>query len=298
MGSLAQGADISQKRWNVLVTGFGVRKTPDAGRLDALSHTVSPSLTTRSILRISLQPVFHLRIPCQIFRPYIYIPIRTPWMYAMIQSVNSFQNFYLPLALPRLEVALRITFRSQPPALARAPGRKYFSIESCANRDGYVKKDIYGKTLEGDTYWHDAYDAPPTLHPSFDIQDLWTRWTQSLPNEGLNLRMSDVAGRYLCEFIFYAAMLEYWRRSPTGDNRHCMFMHVPPGVHEDEIERGRTIVLALIVAMVQGASSRQETHDAQVDDPRSYGRSRVAPRLERPRRIASEKYTLDELQYE
>ncbi|KAL9124856.1 MAG: hypothetical protein Q9217_005861, partial [Psora testacea] len=126
-----------------------------------------------------------------------------------------------------------------------ASGRGYYSIETCAHRDGYVKEDIHHQELEGDTFWRDEYGAPEVLTPSFDFVDVWRRWKQGLPYE--DVRPSINAGRYLCEFIFYASMLEFWRR---GEGERCMFLHVPSGSSEEEMGRGRRVVLALIAAVV------------------------------------------------
>ena len=130
-----------------------------------------------------------------------------------------------------------------------SPGRKYYSMETCAHRDGYVKKDIYDKSMEGDTFWRDIYDAPPVLRPSFDVSDIWRRWKQALLLPEEDVRPSNNAGRYLCEFIFFTSMLETWRRDPNHDRRY-MFLHVPNGHDEEDLERGRKVALALIVAMV------------------------------------------------
>ena len=108
-----------------------------------------------------------------------------------------------------------------------------------------MKKDIHDQDLEHDTYWSDKYHAPETLWPTFDTADVWRRWKQGLLEE--DLRPSNNAGRYLCEFIFYACMLEFWRR---GMKARCMFLHVPSGDSEQDLERGRRVVLGLIAAAV------------------------------------------------
>ena len=132
--------------------------------------------------------------------------------------------------------------------LGLAPGRNFFSIESIAHRDGYVKLDIHGNNLDGDTFWHDVFGAPLTLQPTLNLPHIWKGWKQALPDE--DLRLSNNAGRYLCEFIFYAGMLEYSRRDPTG-KRPCIFCHVPPGAEEGDLLRGKEAVQALITTMVK-----------------------------------------------
>ena len=128
-----------------------------------------------------------------------------------------------------------------------APGRNFYTLETRAHRDGYNKRDEDGKTLEGDTFWRIELRAPERLHTSFDAEDVWRRWKSGLMN--VDLRPSNNAGHYLCDFIYYASMLEYWRREPRGQ-RPCMFLHVPSGLEEEDIRRGREAALGLITALV------------------------------------------------
>ena len=90
-----------------------------------------------------------------------------------------------------------------------APGRHFYTMETLAHRDGYNKKDVDGNTLEGDTFWQIEYKAPETLYSSFDTKDVWRRWKSGLMKE--DLRPSNNAGHYLCDFTYYACLLEYVR---------------------------------------------------------------------------------------
>ena len=128
-----------------------------------------------------------------------------------------------------------------------APGRTFYALETLAHRDGYNKKDEDGKTMEGDTFWQREYQAPERLHTSFRTENVWRHWKSRLVS--VDLRPSNNAGHYLCDFIYYACMLEYWRREPMG-KRPCMFLHVPSGLEEEDIQRGRNVALGLIVAIV------------------------------------------------
>ncbi|CAD6578061.1 MAG: hypothetical protein ASARMPREDX12_008619 [Alectoria sarmentosa] len=106
-----------------------------------------------------------------------------------------------------------------------APGRHFYTMETLAHRDGYNKKDVDGNTLEGDTFWQIEYKAPETLFSSFDTKD--------------------------------------WRREPKG-RRPCMFLHVPNGLEEEDIRRGREAALGLIVALV--ASEMAGHRSPRVED--------------------------------
>lgn len=61
-----------------------------------------------------------------------------------------------------------------------AAPRKYYTMETCAHRDGYVARDEAGANLEGDTFWRDEYKAPEVLRSGFDIEDVWRRWKSEL----------------------------------------------------------------------------------------------------------------------
>ena len=64
--------------------------------------------------------------------------------------------------------------------IGMAPGRDFFTLETCAHRDGYKREDVFGETLEGDNFWKQKYDAPKILHTEFDTDDVWKRWKSGL----------------------------------------------------------------------------------------------------------------------
>jgi pyroglutamyl-peptidase len=68
--------------------------------------------------------------------------------------------------------------------------------------------------------------------------------------QGEDLRLSDDAGRYLCEFTHYTSMVEYWRKNPEGD-RPVVFLHVPGQVDEVHLEKGKQVVLSLIASLAE-----------------------------------------------
>lgn len=148
--------------------------------------------------------------------------------------------------------------------IGMAPGRKFYTLETCAHRDGYDKPDVEGKTLQGDTYWKDEYGSPEILHTGFDTEDVWRRWKSGLMSE--DVRPSNNAGHYLCDFIYYTSMLEYWRRDANGI-RPCVFLHVPGGWQEEDVIRGREVALRLIATCVGSQmSSRSEKKEANGGD--------------------------------
>lgn len=141
---------------------------------------------------------------------------------------------------PKYDVVLHI---------GMASGRAYYTLETRAPRDGYTAKDVDGETMSEDTLWKDEYRAPETLHTSFDTDDVWRRWKAGLPDE--DLRPSDDPGRYLCGFMYYTSLVEYWRHGGADQSkRPVMFLHVPGGYSDDDLESGRKVTLGLIEALV------------------------------------------------
>lgn len=64
------------------------------------------------------------------------------------------------------------------------------------------------------------------------------------------MRPSDDAGHFLCDFIYYTGMLEYWKRDKEGE-RPVMFLHVPAEAGREDIERGAKVAEGLIRALVE-----------------------------------------------
>lgn len=69
-----------------------------------------------------------------------------------------------------------------------------------------------------------------------------------------DLRPSNDPGRFLCDFIYYTSMVEYWRRDCT-DSGPVMFLHVPDGIGAEDVARGKKVTLGLIEALL--ASKRR-----------------------------------------
>lgn len=78
-----------------------------------------------------------------------------------------------------------------------------------------------------------------------------------------DLRPSDDPGRYLCDFVYYTSMVEYWRRD-SESARPVMFLHVPDGTTDQELARGRKVALGLIEALVASKQGMSPKRDASV----------------------------------
>jgi len=156
--------------------------------------------------------------------------------------------------------------------LGIAAKRSYYSVETLAHRDGYRIPDIDGLfgyetgeriwkreglplTLEPGPAWSvSGGETETTPSPTFEISpcppdshflETWESFTAS---KDADLRISNYAGRYLCEFIFYASLaLAVQDEKPLS----VIFLHVPQYLDDESLEAGREIAVALIKTMVR-----------------------------------------------
>ena len=256
MGCLAPaGEDDRGKEISVLVTGFGVRcpsiKLLTSWSLANLLQPFGDNIINPSYQIAKSLPANHNTPGLPPIILHIH-PEPITVSYACVREIIPGLLFPKDGLRPKHDIILNIGL---------APGRNFYTLETLAHRDGYNKRDVEGKTLEGDTFWEREYKAPEKLHTSFDTEDVWRRWKSGLVN--MDLRPSNNAGHYLCDFIYYACMLEYWRREPS-EQRPCMFLHVPSGLEEEDIRRGKEAALGLITALV--ASDMAGGRSKRVED--------------------------------
>lgn len=152
--------------------------------------------------------------------------------------------------------------------IGMASGRKFYSVERRGHRDGYNMKDVDNELLgdaerrrvEGEKWiWH---GMPDELLSVVDVDDVWKRWRAALPVrlvllllwemankvQGKDVRVSEDAGRYLCDFIYFSSMAYLEQKE---EERRVVFLHVPVNADEVAIENGIEITIELIRAMVQ-----------------------------------------------
>lgn len=136
--------------------------------------------------------------------------------------------------------------------IGMASGRKFYSVERRGHRDGYVMKDVdeqflgdvERRKLEGEDWvW---YGLPEEILSNVNVDDVWRRWRTALP--GLDIRISEDAGRYLCDFIYYSSLAYLTKKN---EERRVVFLHVPTASDEASVKTGVDITLELIRAMVQ-----------------------------------------------
>jgi len=208
---------------HILVTGFGLFRTHDANTSWLIAAALPP--TTASAGR----------------RVHIHtLPGAIEVSYTRIRATVPGLLFPRDSPIPNYDVVLHI---------GMADTRAFYAVETQAHRDGYEMDDATGKTAKGDMYWEKEFGAPAVLRTGVDPQAVLKRWRRDLPEE--DLRLSDDAGRYLCEFTHYTSMVEYWRKGREGAECPVVFLHVPGQADEAAIEKGRRIVLGLIGALVE-----------------------------------------------
>lgn len=142
--------------------------------------------------------------------------------------------------------------------IGMASGRKFYSIERRGHRDGYYMRDVDGCYLNDEAAhlklgkeW--IWDGlPAEIRSGIDVDDVWRRWRVGLMKTGeegkeADVRVSEDAGRYLCDFIYYSSLAELERR---GEEKRVLFLHVPVEADEASVRKGVEITTELIRAVV------------------------------------------------
>ncbi|KAI1339611.1 putative pyroglutamyl peptidase type I [Xylariaceae sp. FL0016] len=133
-----------------------------------------------------------------------------------------------------------------------------YSLEHRGHRDGYSKKDVDGKLLEDekrhleqgeDWIWH---GLPHELVTDLDVVDVHRRWVERSP-KGLSLKVSEDAGRYLCDFIYYSSLAHLYKQQRP---RRVVFLHVPLHSDDQSLTRGREVLLNLVRSIAESELAR------------------------------------------
>lgn len=69
----------------------------------------------------------------------------------------------------------------------------------------------------------------------------------------MDLRISEDAGHYLCDFIYFSSLAHLYK---TGRERKVLFLHVPSDASEQSVVVGRELVLQLVRAVVESEVAR------------------------------------------
>jgi pyroglutamyl-peptidase len=134
--------------------------------------------------------------------------------------------------------------------MGMAKGMRHYKMETLGHRDGYHREDIDKMTLDNDTYWKDM-GAPEVLHTGLISTDVSRRWKAQCTDD--DVRPSDDAGRYLCDFALYTALSEYWVRDMSPP---VTFLHVPGETTDEDLKAGKRVAEGLLRAMVDSERAR------------------------------------------
>jgi pyrrolidone-carboxylate peptidase len=76
----------------------------------------------------------------------------------------------------------------------------------------------------------------------------------------MDLRISEDAGHYLCDFIYYSSLAHLYQ---AGEERRVLFLHVPSDASEHSINVGRELVLQLVRSVVESEMVRREKEEKE-----------------------------------
>ena len=149
-----------------------------------------------------------------------------------------------------------------------APSREYYSVETQAHRDLYLLADVDGQSgAEDGEVWREK-ELPELLKPgpttpsaaiaasitatslkmvAYPPNDHFLSTWKSFIPPNTDVRISDEAGRYLCEFIFYTTMSQLLSE---GRDRNVVFFHVPDSCEDGDVKLGVEAAIALIKTLV------------------------------------------------
>lgn len=75
----------------------------------------------------------------------------------------------------------------------------------------------------------------------------------------MDLRISEDAGHYLCDFIYFSSLAHLYR---AGERRRVLFLHVPSNASEQSIATGRELLLQLVRSVVESELAAREKEKA------------------------------------
>ncbi|KAF2682559.1 hypothetical protein K458DRAFT_488355 [Lentithecium fluviatile CBS 122367] len=132
-----------------------------------------------------------------------------------------------------------------------------YSIEKLANRDGYTRKDVYGKAPDTVEDWVESFSPEgEILRPEIDVEAVTAKIKQMSPD--VLIRASNKADRFVCEYLFYSSLAEL-RKTGDGEKRKVMFMHMPTKTFDADVQRG--------VDSTRGHRDRDSLHHFQSNIP-------------------------------
>lgn len=110
-------------------------------------------------------------------------------------------------------------------------------LERCAHNENYVRQDAQGQLPVCTSC---CVDGPSRIDTTIDLALV----ADDVNGAGLQIpvALSDCAGRYLCEFIYYTSL---------NINRHTVFVHIPPVTSDHTPEKMAKTLVAAIRSMLK-----------------------------------------------
>ncbi|KAK7431089.1 hypothetical protein QQZ08_002370 [Neonectria magnoliae] len=142
--------------------------------------------------------------------------------------------------------------------IGMAGPRPYYCIERRGHRDGYMHPDVDGEKVDEDGERKPGSDwvwrgLPEEIETDLDPEDVLTRWQRHSPKD-MDLRISEDAGKYLCDFIYYSSLAELWKQDRP---RKVVFFHVPADASHTNIAQGRELAVNLVRSIVESEVSKR-----------------------------------------
>ncbi|KAI6772284.1 hypothetical protein HG530_003242 [Fusarium avenaceum] len=138
--------------------------------------------------------------------------------------------------------------------IGMAGPRPFYSIERRGHRDGYKHPDVDGEMVDSeeeressDWPWR---GLPEEIETDLNLDEVLPLWCGHSPNA--DLRISEDAGHYLCDFIYYSSLSELWKLQRP---RKALFLHVPADATPESVEKGKDLTLNLIRSIVENKTS-------------------------------------------
>ncbi|KAF0332653.1 hypothetical protein GQ607_000669 [Colletotrichum asianum] len=161
-----------------------------------------------------------------------------------------------PATHPRIDAVVHI---------GMAGPRLFYSVERRGHRDGYAFPDVDGNRLEDEERRKEQgegwvwYGCPDEIETEFDLGDVLGRWKAHSPDRS-DLRISEDAGHYLCDFIYFSSLAHLWKQQK---HRRVVFLHVPSDASEEAVATGTELTIQLIRSIAESELEKRRNKGAQ-----------------------------------
>ncbi|KAM0274123.1 hypothetical protein ACHAPA_001074 [Fusarium lateritium] len=138
--------------------------------------------------------------------------------------------------------------------IGMAGPRPFYSIERRGHRDGYKHADVDGEMVDSEEERNSSdwpwRGLPEEIETDLNLDEILPLWCGHSPDT--DLRISEDAGNYLCDFIYYSSLSELWKQQRP---RKAIFLHVPADATPTSVGKGRDLTLNLIRSIVENKTS-------------------------------------------